>query len=178
MKVYELKCNNCGADLKVSDDRKVIFCEYCGSKNLIAEQVIRSEVKHSSTVVYRDEAKLRELDIQEQERRREEKKRNRTFKRWYFISIGSFVVLFFLGFGGEYFYELNEIAAPVLIICSIVIPFFYPYSYYGNKKGRSILVFLVIAILLILCFALGEIISGEFFSYDLYRFILHHKFSN
>ena len=33
--IVNLKCSNCGATLEVSNDRSVIFCQYCGAKQMI-----------------------------------------------------------------------------------------------------------------------------------------------
>ncbi len=134
MKVYELKCSNCGADLKVSADRKIIFCEYCGTKNLIDDEIIRSEVNHSGTIVYRDEAKLRELELKEAERIREENKRKAKFRRWYLIviivAISSFALGIIINIIEKRTGELGTNPFLSLIgVLPCVAPFFYPYEY-------------------------------------------------
>ncbi len=40
--VIELKCNSCGAMLNYDEDHEIMFCPYCGSKNLI---VVSDSVK-------------------------------------------------------------------------------------------------------------------------------------
>lgn len=35
MKLIDLKCENCGANLKIDTDNIQAFCQYCGSKLLI-----------------------------------------------------------------------------------------------------------------------------------------------
>ena len=54
-------CPNCGANLRIDDDRDIFFCEYCGTK-------IRKESDHSYTKVeqeirYIDEARLKEAEL-------------------------------------------------------------------------------------------------------------------
>ncbi len=155
MKVYELKCKNCGADLKVSDDRKVIFCEYCGSKNFVDDEVMRSEVYYTGTVNYRDEARLRELELKEEERIREETKQKKVFWRWHTAVIVFAVLSFVLGpistvFGGEtaLFYSVVS-----MIIGCFVIPVFYPYDYCENDNiWLYIMAFFECLFVYIVCF--------------------------
>ena len=33
-----LKCKNCGATMEVDDDKSIVFCPYCGSKELIEDK--------------------------------------------------------------------------------------------------------------------------------------------
>ncbi len=56
-----ITCPNCGANLRIDDDRDIFFCEYCGTK-------IRKESDHSYTKVeqeirYIDEARLKEAEL-------------------------------------------------------------------------------------------------------------------
>ena len=56
-----ITCPNCGASLRIDDDRDIFFCEYCGTK-------IRKESDHSYTKVeqeirYIDEARLKEAEL-------------------------------------------------------------------------------------------------------------------
>ena len=37
MKMYSLKCPDCGANLDFEGDREFIFCKYCGHKVMIDE---------------------------------------------------------------------------------------------------------------------------------------------
>ena len=43
MKIISLRCPQCGADLNVESSRQFIFCEYCGQKIYIDDEVQRSE---------------------------------------------------------------------------------------------------------------------------------------
>ena len=173
MKVYELKCSNCGADLKVSADRKIIFCEYCGTKNLIDDEIIRSEVNHSGTVSYRDEAKLRELELKEAERIREENKRKAAFRRWHIVLLIGVVVAFALGLvsalspdniGADWYKDIT-----VITLECMIIPFFYPYSYSKRGKVLNYIIYVILGMFLftvsfIIGMTLGEFITGKMFA--------------
>ena len=41
MKTRKLKCSSCGADLEYNEDNQIIFCPYCGSKELVIEDDTR-----------------------------------------------------------------------------------------------------------------------------------------
>lgn len=36
-KYIKMRCENCGAEMDVDPDKKIIYCPYCGSKTLIEE---------------------------------------------------------------------------------------------------------------------------------------------
>ena len=174
MKVYELKCNNCGADLKVSEDRKVIFCEYCGSKNLVDDSIIRSEVNHSGTIVYRDEAKLRELELKEAERIREENKRKAKYHRWHIVLLVEAALAFIIGFvpmltnrNGTIEDVMNGILT--LGLGCYIVPFFYPYSYSKRNKVANYIIWFILnlilfAVLSMIGAAIGSMITGKTFA--------------
>ena len=64
MKAYNINCPNCGGNINLEKDVQRCFCPYCGSQVLIDDGVQRSEIS------YRDEAKILELQLQEQARLR------------------------------------------------------------------------------------------------------------
>lgn len=68
MTVTSFKCPNCGADLQVEEGRTMCFCNYCGTQIHIDDGTIRVNI--TKRIV--DEARLRELDLQEQNRIRQE----------------------------------------------------------------------------------------------------------
>lgn len=115
MKLINLKCTNCGADLQVDPERKQVFCSYCGTKLLIDDETI------NITNRFIDEARLKEAEIRlkeleyEHERemreellRQEQKKSHRLSLMVYLAalvitySVGSFRSVFpaVLVFGG------------------------------------------------------------------------------
>ncbi len=58
----QIKCPNCGANISVSDDRDLFFCEYCGAK------IDKSGGKITFEVINRivDEAKIKEVELERQ----------------------------------------------------------------------------------------------------------------
>lgn len=101
MKIVSLKCPGCGADINVDYGRKNIFCEYCGKKIFIDDEVKRTEHTENINVTYRkiDEAKIREADArikeaeirERRELRRDQKriakKKKHRFVKWAIIVI-------------------------------------------------------------------------------------------
>ena len=83
MKLITLNCPRCGADLNVEAGRKYIFCEYCGQKIYIDDEVQRSEHTENINYTYRniDEAKIREADARIKEAELQERKDLRKEKR-------------------------------------------------------------------------------------------------
>lgn len=73
MILKKMECPSCGADIIVKPNVEFAICDYCGS-----QVVVETNAK---TIVYRDEAKLRELELQEQERRRREEQRQAEAQR-------------------------------------------------------------------------------------------------
>lgn len=57
MKLINLKCPECNAELKVNPDREFIYCEYCGTKILLDK-----EEKITRTI---DEAEIRKAEAEE-----------------------------------------------------------------------------------------------------------------
>lgn len=60
IQMIRLKCPACGANLEIESDRKTAFCTYCGEKIL---------VHNDNEYTYRhiDEARLREIELEERE---------------------------------------------------------------------------------------------------------------
>ena len=63
MKVITLKCPNCDADLEVSVDRDDLYCSYCGTHILLEDDTKKPETV--TVHVIRDEARLKELELEE-----------------------------------------------------------------------------------------------------------------
>lgn len=60
MKIIPIICPNCHANIEVQEGKQYCFCTYCGTKLFLDDESI--------TFVYRDEAKLKELELIEKER--------------------------------------------------------------------------------------------------------------
>lgn len=65
MKIYQLKCPNCNANLDVFKGENALFCRYCGT---------RLEVDREDTL-FRQKLKLREMEYADRERERAHKER-------------------------------------------------------------------------------------------------------
>ena len=80
MRTISLKCKDCNGTLDISEDQEIIFCPYCGSKNLIVES---DEVKIERI---REENKRQ----MEQDRIDQEERNDQRFLR---ITIGFLIVI-------------------------------------------------------------------------------------
>lgn len=123
MKLYQLKCPTCGATVEIEQDRKIMFCSYCGSKIYLDDGIKRVEITKNINYhqTYTDEAKIREherkekIQLKQLEYEEREKKRN---DRAVFICIGILFLIAVLCFGISRFYEevgkldANEVQVP------------------------------------------------------------------
>ncbi len=152
MELFKLVCPSCGADIILEKSTNECFCPYCGNKFLFDDGVKRSE----HTVYIRDEAKLRELELKEEARQRDdirrnlekqqlEKKKQDSLKRWYYIA-GSWTILF-LGFvlaikygvahKSSFIYSNKfDILLGAVAFAPVILPAFYPYEY--SEKSRAV----------------------------------------
>ena len=64
MNLKNLECPGCGASIENTGEG-TYFCPYCGRKILLHDE-------NRKVIVYRDEAKMRELELQEKARVRQE----------------------------------------------------------------------------------------------------------
>lgn len=59
-KFISIKCSNCGANLTITSDREVFFCEFCGQKHFL------KDVNHHKYTYHKvDDARIREADVKE-----------------------------------------------------------------------------------------------------------------
>lgn len=67
MKMYQLNCPACGATVEIEQDRKTLFCSYCGCQIHVDDGVKRVEItKHINYhKTFTDEAKIREHECKE-----------------------------------------------------------------------------------------------------------------
>ena len=123
MKMYQLNCPACGATVEIEQDRKSMFCSYCGSKIYLDDGVKRVEItkKINYHQTYTDEAKIREherkekIQLKQLEYEEREKKRN---DRVVFACMGIMFLIAAICFGISRFYEeagkpdANEVQVP------------------------------------------------------------------
>lgn len=82
MKLVNLKCPECGAQLKVDPNREFVYCEYCGTKILLDK-----EERISRTI---DEAAIRKAEAEEKIQIQKTKSDQQTLK---FLGILSLVLV-------------------------------------------------------------------------------------
>ena len=70
MKLIRLECPHCGGMLSVREDETTVTCSYCGKQVAVDDEVKRSE----TTVHIKDEAKIREAQLNEKRYQDEQRK--------------------------------------------------------------------------------------------------------
>lgn len=55
MKLIDLTCTKCGAQLKVNADLKKCMCQYCGNEMLIDDEVIHHQIDNGIQLGYEQE---------------------------------------------------------------------------------------------------------------------------
>ena len=109
MKTVKLTCQNCGANLDVKDN--IAFCSYCGAKLVIDDEnrTTTHNYNYNYTYTKLDEARIREnerkeiIRLKELENEENERKRDHKMQKWILIGwaiamVLSFLSLFILGF--------------------------------------------------------------------------------
>ena len=136
MTLKQIECPACGGMVTIDDSQDTCFCSYCGRQISVGER---------KTVVIRDEARLRELELHEAQRLRNEQlaeaqKQQQEEKahalkiariRWVLAIIVSTVLLFvFIIFFSRY------TLLPLVLFAFIpfIFPFLYPMS--DTQKER------------------------------------------
>ena len=88
--MISLKCEACNGMMDVDEDREILTCPYCGSKNLIP---ISDAVKIEKI---RQEAELEKKRLEYKHRWQVEQQNDNEKKRAYFLIIFIFLFVFFL----------------------------------------------------------------------------------
>ena len=126
MNLIQLKCPSCEAKLELKEGRNQYFCPYCGAKVFLDDNTI--------VHVYRDEARIKELELEEIHRQeaiqaREEYKRK--IRKWRFSNAICFIFLFVIEvLLGLLQLDFDRVYAPlsklidILIILAILYPVF------------------------------------------------------
>ena len=85
MKLIELKCPNCGADIQVDEGRSYCFCTYCGAKAMIDDGATRiideAKIREAEAM---EKIKLAEanLEMEKFKAEQEEKRKNDVYWAW------------------------------------------------------------------------------------------------
>ena len=65
MKIKKMECPGCGADIRPDPDASYCICEYCGTQIAVHNENRRE-------FIYRDVARIKELELREEQRKRDE----------------------------------------------------------------------------------------------------------
>ena len=126
MKFIELKCNNCGADLKLELENMQTFCQYCGSKLLIdmdnLSEVLKEKEK-TKQVIGKEEhiTKRKEMDYNYKMKRKEmDHDSFKQFMKYGFIVMG---LIFLFGFGSFLIDYLVYIFIGLGIVLGLIVAY-------------------------------------------------------
>ena len=131
MRLIKLECPDCGANLEIPEGHHQFFCQYCCRKILIDEEINKAEIVH----IYRDEAKLKELELQEEARIRHEtsiRQEWNEYKSNKKRAITTFLIIYLIVFIGcwiLYLVTRNNIGIAIGIASAFILPAFYPHKY-------------------------------------------------
>ena len=75
MKLIQLTCSKCGADLQIDPSRGQAFCQYCGAKLMLADD---ESIQITNRIV--DEARLKEAEVRLRELEYQREKDQREFE--------------------------------------------------------------------------------------------------
>ena len=67
MELRKMECPGCGANIDIKPGISTYYCEYCGTKLSLHNENYRE-------VVFKDIARIKELELQEESRKRQEEK--------------------------------------------------------------------------------------------------------
>lgn len=115
MRTRSMICPNCNAELEYSDDKKVMFCSYCGAKLAVEEDKI--EYVHRKI----DEAKIKKVELEERIYKDEldDKRMSRRIK--FRVILGYVAVVAFLILIGILIREKNVMVSSTLFMAVYLI---------------------------------------------------------
>lgn len=96
MKIIAYKCPQCGANLEIEQDRKEVYCSFCGTKLFIDDETrtmrIENNININKTIRYTDDAKI----IREKNKLEMKKIEKKSDNMIYIVALVYFVLLFLL----------------------------------------------------------------------------------
>ena len=125
MKMIQINCPNCNGELTVAEDRKELFCEYCGTKILVEDDSVK-------THIVRDEARLKELEMEQaliDKREEAHKWRAIDYISLVLCVVSSIAILYLPKDNDKTFLQTCIILADAAIWIVSLIMTFYRYSY-------------------------------------------------
>lgn len=122
MKLIELKCNNCGATLKVNSELNEIYCNYCGNKMLIDDEATTIERVENAKIKSRKSKHEQDMREKIDNYEFEKKVKEDAFRKKVRISIVLGVISFALFMIGSFVNEDNlfSMFGPILGLYPII----------------------------------------------------------
>ena len=169
MKITAIRCSACGADLQLEENKKQMFCPYCGTRLAVEDY----DIEITNRIV--DEARLKEAEIRlkeleyAHERELREAELHEKQKKTHMIYAGLYILVCVLSF-----IALREEFGGIVIIGAIVLGVLLTsdkrsekkeFNASGSKKSR-LAAFL-------LCFFLGEFGAHYFYVGRIWMGILY-----
>lgn len=67
MKIYQLNCPSCGANVVLNKNKKSCFCSSCGNQIYLDDGTLRFDITKNTThhTIYTDEAKIKEIEYKD-----------------------------------------------------------------------------------------------------------------
>ena len=114
MKMINLRCTNCGAELQIDAERNQAFCTYCGTKLLVDDESIQI----TNRII--DEARLKEAEIRlkELEYQHEKELREETIRQEQKKSERIALIVFLIALAVSY--SVNRSAFILVLIFGLV----------------------------------------------------------
>ncbi len=129
MKLINLKCQNCGADLEINPEKKEMFCSYCGARLMMAEDSVHVTRIVDEARLKEAEVRLKELEYQHERELREEGLRKEQRK----AGIASVIVYIVVLLISYMLPELRPVSVLVLVFGGIALIS----SRSGDRKSRT-----------------------------------------
>ncbi len=122
MKLIELKCNNCGANLKVNSELNEVYCNYCGNKMLIDDEATTIERVENAKIKSRKSKHEQDMREKIDNYEFEKKVKEDAFRKKVRISIVLGVISFALFMIGSFVNEDNlfSMFGPILGLYPII----------------------------------------------------------
>ena len=152
MRITAIRCTACGADLQAEENKKMLYCPYCGTKIVLDDDNIEITNRIVDEARLKEaEIRLKELEYAHQRELREEEMRVKQ-KKTHGMYIGIFIVtaLFFFVFFRDYFVGAVVIGAIILGILGTSDNRNVKKAYGASKSEKNRMV------ALILCIFVGE----------------------
>ena len=100
MKLINMKCQNCGADLQVDPERKQAFCSYCGTRLLVDDESINITNRFVDEARIKEaEVRLKELEYEHERELREEiirKEQKKTFRLALMVYLAALAITYLI----------------------------------------------------------------------------------